>query len=134
MLINILVCNVWHNYQWIKQFKYRLDIQYNYDTMFMSGITIFNLLQTCTKLEYVMLMFQMLKTSSMIVSCNKLVCHILHEFLLWILMLFKLHWCLFFLFITYRYFSQFIELTIYIYKIRNQSSSRFKKNHSHELS
>lgn len=54
----------------------RLDIQYNYDTMFMSWITIFNLLQTCTKLEYVMLMFQMLKTSSMIVSCNKLVCHI----------------------------------------------------------
>lgn len=39
-------------------------------TMVMSLITIhvFNLLQTSTKLEYVMLMFQM---SSMIVSCKK---------------------------------------------------------------
>lgn len=40
-------------------------------TMVMSLITIFNLLQTSAKLEYVMLMFQMLETSSMIVSCNK---------------------------------------------------------------
>lgn len=41
-------------------------------TMVMSLITIhvFNLLQTSTKLEYVMLMFQMLETSSMIVSCK----------------------------------------------------------------
>lgn len=51
----------------------QVPARYTCTIMVMSLITIhvFNLLQTSTKLEYVMLMFQMLETSSMIVSCKK---------------------------------------------------------------